>query len=136
MSRNLKLIGMFIPFAVFFILLSAAVNDARHPETLQDQCTISGTGKDAHAENLPKEAFIYKQTENTQNDVSLECQKMGHLVLNDSQLFMTNIKAGQTAWVSKKTYQYLPKRWMVSVKTGDKDVPLIDKIQAEQEQTN
>lgn len=117
MNRNLKLFLMFGPLVIFFIGLAVMVNDARHPVVVEDKCVVTGTGEDAQkARGLSR--VIYRQSDNVENDVSLRCRQLGNLMLNDTQLFITPIKSGQGAFISRKDYQILPDRWMVSVYTG------------------
>ncbi|WP_303675047.1 hypothetical protein [Vampirovibrio chlorellavorus] len=120
MNRKVTLFLMFGPFILFFVGLGVLVNDARHPSTLRDECVVTGTGAEAQPFK-DKARFIYRQSENIKHDVSLRCQKLGPLMLNDIQLFITPIKIGQGAWVSLKQYHILPKRWMVSVYTGKEE---------------
>lgn len=117
MNRNLKIFLMFGPFVMFFAALAFMVNDARHPSTLSDECIVTGTGRSAQ-KYKGQGREIYHQSNKVTNDVSLRCQKLGILTLNDSQLMITPIKIGQGAWVSLKQYNILPERWMVSVYTG------------------
>lgn len=120
MNRKLTLFLMFGPFVLFFSALAVLVNDARHPDILRDECVVTGTGAEAQPFKS-KSQLIYRQSENIKHDVSLRCQKLGPLMLNDIQLFITPIKIGQGAWVSLKKYQILPQRWMVSVYTGKEE---------------
>lgn len=120
MNRNLKIFVMFGPLVLFFAALAVMVNDARHPNVLNDECIVTGTGKEAQPYKA-KGRLIYQQSDNINNDVSLRCQKLGILALNDTQLFITPVEIGQGAWVSLKHYQFLPDRWMVSVYTGPEE---------------
>ena len=117
MSRPLKLFLMFSPLVLFFIGLAFLVGDMRHPAVASDQCVVTATGKDVERYKNRGD-YIYRQGSNPHNDVSLRCNRMGHLLLNDAQLFVTPVKAGQAANVSRKKYQLLPVRWAVSVQTG------------------
>jgi hypothetical protein len=116
-TSPLKVFLMFAPFVLFFGGLAGLVNDMRHPSTLSDQCKISATGKDVSELHIGG-PYIYKQSNNALNDVSLECNRFGTLLLNDVNLFITPLAKGQTAYVSRKRYQFIPERWMVSVRTG------------------
>lgn len=117
MNRNLKLFLMFGPFVMFFAALALMVNDARHPSTLKDECIVTGTGRSAQ-QYKGQGREIYHHSDKVAHDISLRCQKLGVLTLNDSQLMVTPVKIGQGAWVSHKHYNLLPDRWMVSVYTG------------------
>jgi hypothetical protein len=108
---------MFAPLAAFFIGLTMLVGDMRHPSVTDDQCVVTGSGLSAQA-HKPHSAYIYRQSGNALNDVSLRCNRMGRLMLNDAQLFLTPVKAGQAAHVARKRYQLLPDRWAVDVRTG------------------
>ena len=122
MSRQTKLILMFAPFVLFFAGLAYLVNDMRHPAITGDQCVVTGTGADAQAFR-EESREIYRQSDNTLNDVSLRCNRFGSLLLNDSQIFITPVKSGQGADVQLKQYHLLPQRWMVSVHTGPEKEP-------------
>lgn len=117
MNRPVQLSLMFAPFLIFFVGLGIVVQDMRHPVTLNDQCVITGTAGDAQKFKKGS-AFIYRQSNDLLNDVSLRCDRLGTLMLNDAQLFITPVKSGQGAKVTRKQYQFLPDRWMVSVFTG------------------
>lgn len=117
MNRKTKLFLMFGPFLIFFAALALMVSDARHPSIQRDECRVIGTGQQAQTFKA-KGRIIYQQSDNLNNDVSLRCDKLGTLILNDAQLFITPVETGQGAWVSRKHYQFLPDRWMVSVYTG------------------
>lgn len=120
MNRKIKLFLMFGPFVLFFAVFAVLVTDARHPAITKDECIISGTGNEAQKYKRTSQE-LYHQSDNINNDVSLRCEKMGNLFLNDTQIFITPVETGQGAWVSLKEYRYLPKRWMVSVYTGKED---------------
>lgn len=121
MTRKSKIILMFAPFALFFVGLSVLVNDMRHPVLSEDRCVVTGVGRDAQ-QYKPKAPFLYKQSDNQLRDVSLRCDRLGVVMLNDAQLFITPVNSGEGARVSRKSYQFLPDRWMVSVRTGEKQV--------------
>ncbi len=118
MTRQTQLLLMFSPFALFFIGLTLLVNDMRHPVAAEDRCVVTGVGRDAQLYK-PKAPYLYKQSENQLQDVSLRCDHMGIVMLNDAQLFITPVNSGQGAHVTRKTYQFLPDRWMVNVRTGE-----------------
>ena len=121
MTRQSKIILMFAPFALFFVGLPVLVNDMRNPVSSEDRCVVTGVGQDAqkYKANSP---FLYKQSENPLQDVSLRCDHLGVVMLNDAQLFITPVKSGEGAHVVHKTYQFLPERWDVSVRTGEKQI--------------
>jgi hypothetical protein len=118
---------MFGPFVLFFAALTVMVNDARHPRLISDECVITGTGRDAQKARVTSR-LIYRHSSNMNHDVSLRCQKLGKLMLNDSQLLITPVKIGQGAWVSQKKYNLLPERWMVSVYTGKEQESMLDRL--------
>lgn len=117
MNRNQKLFWMFAPLALGFVILIALVHDARNPAVAYDNCVVTATGTDV-ARFKPTSRELYRQSENVLNDVSLHCNRLGNLVLNDTQIFVTPIKSGQGADLSHKTYHILPERWLVSIHTG------------------
>lgn len=117
MSYNTKLALMFGPFVLFFAGLAVMVHDLRHPVASNDQCVVTGTGSDAQPYK-GRGIFIYRQSNNVQHDISLRCNRLGTVLLNDLQLFINPVKSGEGAWVSRKQYHFLPDRWSVSVYTG------------------
>lgn len=117
MNRTTKLILMFAPLALFFVGFALAVNDLRHPTLSTDQCTITGIAEAAQA-HKGQGPYIYQHGDSVRNDVSLQCNRYGVLMLNDTQLLQTPIKSGHKASLSLKEYQYFPKRWQISVHTG------------------
>jgi hypothetical protein len=119
MTRKSKIILMFAPFALFFVLLAVLVNDMRHPVISEDRCVVTGVGRDAQ-KYKPQAPYLFKQSENQLRDVSLRCDRFGIVMLNDAQLFITPVNSGEGARVSRKSYQFLPVRWMVSVRSGEK----------------
>lgn len=116
MSPKTRIILMFVPLVLFFAGLIVLVGDMRSPEVASDQCVITATGTDVQQPG--RRSYIYRQSSNALNDVSMRCDRMGTLLLNDVQLFLTPVKAGQAANISRKRYQFLPDRWMVNVHTG------------------
>jgi hypothetical protein len=117
LGQTTKIFLMFAPLAAFFIGLSVLVGDMRHPDVMDDQCVVTGSGLSAQS-HKPYSAYIYRQSGNELNDVSLRCNRMGRLMLNDAQLFLTPVKAGQSAHVARKRYRFIPDRWAVDVRTG------------------
>lgn len=117
MNRNLKLTLMFAPLALAFAGFAVIVQDIRHPRLTQDHCIVTATGNDVKAYRSAGH-YIYRQSENPQQDVSLRCERYGTLLLNDLQLMQTPIKSGQDAYIRHKGFQYFPERWEVSVHTG------------------
>lgn len=117
MNRNLKLILMFAPLALLFIVLSIVVDDLRHPQSTMDQCKVTAVGVEAAAYR-PSTPYIYRQSENPMHDITLQCNHEGPLLLNDLQLRQTPVKRGQDAEVVHKHFHFLPDRWAVSVHTG------------------
>jgi hypothetical protein len=117
LGQTTKIFLMFAPLAAFFIGLSVLVGDMRHPDVMDDQCVVTGSGLSAQS-HKPNSAYIYRQSSNVLNDVSLRCNRMGRLMLNDAQLFLTPVKAGQSAHVARKRYRFIPDRWAVDVQTG------------------
>jgi hypothetical protein len=118
-NQKTKLFLMFAPMALFFVGLAVLVNDMRHPLTVSDECLISAVGKDV-APFKARATYIYQQSSNELNDVSLQCARMGTLLLNDVNLFITPVAKGQKAAIARRRYHYLPDRWEVSVTTGKK----------------
>lgn len=121
MTSKTKLILMFSPLALFFVGLPLLVHDMRNPVSSEDRCVVTGVGQDAQKFKLTS-PFLYKQSENPLEDVSLRCDRLGVVMLNDAQLFITPVKSGEGAHVSHKSYHYLPERWIVSVRTGEKQI--------------
>jgi len=121
MTRQSKMILMFAPFALFFVGLTVLVNDMRHPVASEDHCIVTGVGQDAQ-QYKGRSVFIYRQSENPLQDVSLRCNRTGLVMLNQAQLFITPVKSGQGANITHKRYHFLPDRWMVSVRTGESQV--------------
>ena len=119
MTRQTQILLMFAPFVLYFIGLTVLVNDMRHPRSAEDRCVVTGVGRDAQPYK-PKAPYLYKQSENQLQDVSLRCDRLGIVMLNDAQLFITPVNSGQGAHVTHKSYQFLPDRWMVNVRTGEK----------------
>lgn len=117
MSRNAKLTLMFAPFLLFFGGFIAVVSDLKHPAVSRDQCIVTAVGQDAQKDGVGG-SFIYRQSENRLHDVRLRCNRLGSLLLNDTQLFVTPVKSGQAAKVSLQQYRLWPDRWTVSVYTG------------------
>jgi hypothetical protein len=121
MTRKSRIILMFAPFVLFFVGLSVLVNDMRHPVLSEDRCVVTGVGQDAQRYKH-QGPYLYKQSENQLRDVSLRCDRLGVVMLNDAQLFITPVNSGEGARVSRKQYQWLPDRWMVSIRTGEKQI--------------
>ena len=121
MTRQSKLILMFAPFALFFAGLAVLVNDMRNPQFSEDRCIVTGVGLDAQKFKAHS-PYLYKQSTNPLRDVSLRCERLGVVMLNDAQLFITPVGSGQGAHVSRKAYQFLPDRWSVDVRTGEKQI--------------
>ena len=121
MNHKLKLLLMFGPFALFFVGLALFVNDIRHPLVSSDQCIVTGTGSDAQ-KYKGRGVFIFRHSDNIKHDVSLRCNRLGTLLVNDMQVFITPVKSGQGAQVSRKQYSILPDRWSVDVNTGHEAV--------------
>ena len=121
MTRQTKLILMFAPFALFFVGFAALVHDMRHPSYFEDSCIVTGVGRDAqkYKANHP---YLYQQSTNPLRDVSLRCNRLGVVMLNDAQLFITPVSSGEGAKVSRKHYRFLPDRWEVDVRTGESQV--------------
>lgn len=115
--RNIKLAAMFLPLLLFFIGFSLIVNDLRHPQVREEQCTVTAVGPDAIA-FLKQSTVLYRQSNNPLHNVSLHCPTLGTLFLNNVQLMQTPIKKGQLADVKYKHFQFLPENWAVSVHTG------------------
>ena len=123
MNYKLKLLLMFGPFAVFFVALAFLVNDMRHPLVSHDQCMVTGTGSDAQ-KYKGRGVFLYRHSDNIRQDVSFRCDRLGTLLVNDPQVFITPVKSGQGAHISRKQYHILPDRWSVSVNTGHEAIPV------------
>lgn len=121
MSKQSKIILMFAPFALFFLGLAVLVNDMRHPVASEDRCVVTGVGQDAQPYKA-QSPFLYRQSNDPLQDVSMRCDRMGVVMLNDAQLFMTAVKSGQGAHITRKRYQFLPDRWMVNVRTGESHI--------------
>ena len=121
MKRQSKIILMFAPFALFFVGLALLVHDMRHPTSSVDSCIVTGVGQDAQPYKATS-PFLYRQGDNPLHDVSLRCNRFGVVMLNDAQLFITPVGSGEGAQVIRRTYRFLPERWMVSVRTGEKQV--------------
>jgi len=121
MTRKSKITLMFAPFALFFVGLPILVHDMRHPVLSGDRCVVTGVGQDAQKYKATS-PFLYKQSENPLQDVSLRCDRLGVVMLNEAQLFLTPVKSGEGAHIKRKTYQFLPERWDVSVRTGEKQI--------------
>jgi hypothetical protein len=120
---KIKLLLMFAPFVLFFAGLALLVNDMRHPLISNDQCIVTGTGSDAQ-KYRGRGVFLFRHSENIRHDVSLRCDRMGTVLLNDMQVFITPVKSGQGAQISRKQYHLLPDRWAVNVNTGHEAIPV------------
>jgi hypothetical protein len=118
MNRNIKLALMFVPLAVFFIILPIVVQDARSPKIVNDQCQVLAAGPAAKAYQ-PGGTVLYSHGENPLYHLALHCDKFPTTVLvNDEQLLQTPVKHGQQAELLSKEYKYLPHRWIISIHTG------------------
>lgn len=117
LRRNTKLFLMFAPLLALFAGLVVMVDDMRNPAVENDQCVIMATGVEA-SRDQSQGHYIYRQSGSQLNDVSLQCKRLGTLLLNDTHLFLHPIKKGQAVSISHKEYRLLPERWLVNVRTG------------------
>ena len=121
MNRNTKLTLMFLPLAVFFVVLMVVVQDARQPQISRDQCKIlaAGPAAQAHLPETGKANYLYRHSENPLYELALQCQAMQNKAfINDEQLLQTPVKHGQKADLTIKTYKFLPQRHLLSIHTG------------------
>lgn len=117
MNIRLKIILMFLPLAVLFALVALVSVDGRNPQVLRLNCRVLNTGPAASAVRR-SDNVLYANSDNPQTDISLECAQIGTAVVNDTDLFQSDIASGNPAVVTKHRYQYLPDRWKVEINTG------------------
>ena len=120
MTRNTKIILMFAPLAVAFLGLFFVVKDLKSPVKQTDACRIMAIGPTAGGYRTEDDAnVLYTSSGNPQHDVALACIKHGDVVINDFDVFITDIQAGDKATLRHTTYQYLPERWQLDISADE-----------------
>ena len=118
LSRNTKIILMFAPLLLGAVVLALVVDDVRHPQTNTDTCMVIAMGPMA-AELQTPENTLYAQGNNPVYTVAFKCQARALAVINDLDLPLTNVQAGNGAVLTHKRFKYLPDRWHFDITTPE-----------------
>ncbi|MBY0403152.1 MAG: hypothetical protein K2X66_04580 [Cyanobacteria bacterium] len=107
---------MFAPILLGFVGLAFGIDDIKHPVIYKDTCKIVGTGESV-SQLKQHSKMIYRHSDQVLYDVGLQCEKMGAVMVNDSDPFNATLTPGSTMFLTSKSYQYLPTIWQVSVQS-------------------
>jgi zona occludens toxin (predicted ATPase) len=121
MKRQTKIILMFAPLSLLFLLLFFIVQDLKHPVRRTDACRIMAVGSSAGAYRRTGNAnVLYSSSGSPLHDIAMFCIKQGEVVINDFDVIMVDVRAGDKAILHHTRYNYLPERWRVDV-TADEE---------------
>lgn len=112
MKRKRTILLAFVPLIAGLIASGVVAVDATHPTLHTDTCKVLGTGIDAGPFKTGHPS-LYRNGGNPVNDVALSCDVMGQVWLNEPNPLGLSTKAGKTATITVKTYQFLPKQWRI-----------------------
>ncbi len=116
MSQKSKLVWMFLPLGLFFVGLWVFVHDVNSATIHRDDCTILALGKEADALNTDKKP-LYTNSGNPLHTIALHCAGLGDVKLNDFDAFVAPLSKGDKVLLSKKEFNYLPRRWQLEIDT-------------------
>lgn len=116
MNQSTKLLLMFCPLILLLGATFWVVDELQHPVREQDHCQVVGTGP-AVAQLKQTRPVLYRQSDSTQFDVGLSCQKMGLVIINDQDSFTHSLGLGSKLQVTAKHYSHLPTLWKLAVES-------------------
>lgn len=118
MSSRQKLLLMFVPLLLAFLILAIVIDDLKHPTIRFDQCRLVGRGLSVQA--FKQEArLLYTSSGKPEDDLGLQCDTLGSVVVNEDVPLPPQPE--KSVHITIKTFKYLPTRYYVSVPVVNPD---------------
>jgi len=107
---------MFVPLALVFTAIGLMTFDLKHPLTDTYTCQVLDVGRAAAQYKTP-ENTLYTASGNPLHDIGLNCARIGVVVVNDFDVFLTPVLQGAPVSLQHKNYRWLPARWQLAIRT-------------------
>lgn len=116
MPRKIKIFLLFAPLIAAFTGLFFVVQDLKNPIRNTEACRVLAVGAPAgDYREAGNTNVLYTASGNPNHDVALACTDHGAVVVNDFDVFMVDIAAGDKATLRHTRYRYLPERWQLEI---------------------
>lgn len=112
LRKKTKLMMMFAPIILGFILAGIAIDDLKHPQVTQDSCVLAGRGLSIQPFRRTARE-LYSQGGPPEQDIAFQCRSFGPVVINDLIPFALN--PDKPVALIEKRFHYLPTRYSVSL---------------------
>ena len=112
MTKHWKLISMFTPLLLGFIIAALLIQDLKTAQIHKEQCQFIGKG--FGIERFKQSAtLLYSNSGRPEDNIGLICTEMGKVVIND--IVPLPIKLGDWIIVTRSNFHWIPTRYHIGI---------------------
>ncbi|MEB3286756.1 MAG: hypothetical protein VKJ04_04575 [Vampirovibrionales bacterium] len=122
MKKSHKLLLMFLPITLLLLSVVVVTLDIKHPDIRHHQCEVLASGLNA-SQYRNGSNMLYTSSGQKIHDVALRCPLEGKdtaangiVLINDFDVFVSEVAPGDSAEVIHKRFRILPDRWLINIR--------------------